>query len=124
QVLITSVTTRPLTLDEIKQKGIVLDSDDYLGFEFTLALKLESTPVNVSFPVAFNREGVAVPAFLTPPSVSRAGVPMPTIVPMLLEAHTGGADGGGPAVPLTLEGGQDVRIPSVLVIPGNVGYLK
>lgn len=33
QVLITSVKTRPLTLQEIKDKGIVLDSDDYLGFE-------------------------------------------------------------------------------------------
>ena len=36
QVLVTSVKTRPLTLDEIRDKGIVLDSDDYLGFEFTL----------------------------------------------------------------------------------------
>jgi hypothetical protein len=37
QVLVTSVKTRPLTLDEIKQKGIVLDRDDYLGFEFSWA---------------------------------------------------------------------------------------
>jgi hypothetical protein len=31
EVLITSVKTRPLTLAEIRAKGIVLDSDDYLG---------------------------------------------------------------------------------------------
>jgi hypothetical protein len=124
EILITSVTTRSLTLDEIRQRGIVLDADDYLGFEFTLAMKLESTPVNVSFPVAFNRAGVAVPAFLTPPSVARSGVVMPTIVPMLLEARPTGAEAGGPSIPLTLEGGQEIRIPSVLVIPGNVGYLK
>jgi hypothetical protein len=124
EILITSVTTRPLTLDEIKQKGIVLDADDYLGFEFTLAMRLESTPVNISFPVAFNREGVAVPAYLTPPSVSRSGIPLPTIVPMLLEARPAGEEGGGPAIPLTLDSGEEIRIPSVLVIPGNVGYLK
>ena len=124
EILITSVTTRPLTLDEIRQRGIVLDADDYLGFEFTLAMKLESTPVNVSFPVAFNREGVAVPAYLTPPGVSRTGISMPTIVPMLLEARPTGAEAGGPSIPLTLDGGEEIRIPSLLVIPGNVGYLK
>src|SRR6185503_3952716 len=60
QILITSVKTRALTLDEIKAKGIVLDSDAYLGFEFTLGLKLESNPVNISFPVVFDRQGVPV----------------------------------------------------------------
>ena len=61
QILVTSVKTRPLTLDEIKDKGIVLDSDDYLGFEFTLAMSLDSKAVNFSFPVVFNRQGVAIP---------------------------------------------------------------
>ena len=57
QVLITSVKTRPLTLQEIKDKGIVLDKDDYLAFEFTIGLKLESKAVNLSFPVVFDRSG-------------------------------------------------------------------
>ena len=61
QVLITSVRTRPLTLQEIKDKGIVLDSDDYLAFEFTIGLKLESKAVNLSFPVVFDSQGVRVP---------------------------------------------------------------
>jgi Carboxypeptidase regulatory-like domain len=128
QVLVTSVKTRSLTLDEIREKGIVLDSDDYLGFEFTLGLKLESQPVTLSFPVVFDRQGVAIPDPLTPPAApSRQGVPMPTVVPLLLEAvnDVGGAgDGGGERLPLTLPSGQPIRIPAVLVIPGNVGYLK
>ena len=45
QVLITSVTTRPLTLEEIKAKGIILDDDSYLGFEFTLGIALDSKAV-------------------------------------------------------------------------------
>ena len=52
QVLITSVKTRPLTLQEIKDKGIVIDRNDYLGFEFTLGIKLESKAVTVQLPVA------------------------------------------------------------------------
>ena len=72
QVLVTSVKTRPLTLDEIREKGIVLDSDDYLGFEFTLGLKLESKPVNLTFPVVFDRQGVPVPQFITAAAAAHA----------------------------------------------------
>ncbi|HET7436558.1 MAG TPA: carboxypeptidase regulatory-like domain-containing protein [Thermoanaerobaculia bacterium] len=123
QILITSVKTRPLTLDEIKAKGIVLDQSSYLGFEFTMGLKLESKPVEISFPVVFDKRGVAIPQPLQPPPspLRELAAPLPTIVPMLLEP----AD-GGEAPTLRLPNGQqaDVRIPSVLVIPGNVGYLK
>jgi hypothetical protein len=62
QILVTSVKTRALTLDEIREKGIVLDSDDYLAFEFTMGLKLDSDVVNVSFSTVFDRDGVAIPA--------------------------------------------------------------
>ena len=94
QVLVTSVKTKPLTLDELKAKGVVFDGDDVLGFEFTLAMTLESKPVNISFPVAFDREGVAVPQpLLPPPEPTRTGVavdlpPLPTLVPLMLEAET------------------------------------
>jgi hypothetical protein len=44
QVLVTSVTTRPLTLDELVERGVVFDGDDVIGFEFTVAMKLESKP--------------------------------------------------------------------------------
>ena len=128
QVLVTSVQTRALTLDEIRAKGIVLDSDDYLGFEFTLGLKLESQPVTLSFPVVFDRQGVPIPDPLTPPPApARQGVPMPTIVPLLLDAF---AEGRSPATEVgrgsrsRFQTAQPVRIPAVLVIPGNVGYLK
>jgi hypothetical protein len=61
QILVTSVTTRALTLDEIREKGIVLDSDDYLGFQFNMGLRLESEVVKLEFPVVFNRSGAVVP---------------------------------------------------------------
>jgi hypothetical protein len=126
QILITSVKTRQLTLDEIKAKGIVLDSDDYLGFEFTIAMKLESTPVTISFPAVFDRQGIPIPSPLEPPSVGRTGLPMPTLLPVLLEPIEDGEEGpdNGEKIALTLPSGAPVTIPSLIVIPGNVGYLK
>ena len=124
QVLVTSVQTKPLTLDEIQAMGVVLGSSDYTGFQFTIGLQLSSQVVNISFPVVFDSQGVAVPQPISPPAVVPAGVPipqLPTIVPLLL----GAADGSGPPQVQLPDGSMaPVRIPSVLVIPGNVGFLK
>ncbi|HEX2060055.1 MAG TPA: carboxypeptidase-like regulatory domain-containing protein, partial [Thermoanaerobaculia bacterium] len=122
QVLITSVTTRPLTLEEIRNKGIILDDDSYLGFEFTLGVALDSKAVDFTFPVVFDKRGVAVPQPLLPGSEpERAQMPpLTTIIPMLLSPD----DGQMPSVRLPNGQTEEVRIPSVLVIPGNVGYLK
>jgi hypothetical protein len=122
QVLITSVTTRPLTLEEIKAKGIILDDDSYLGFEFTLGISLDSKAVDFTFPVVFDKRGVAVPQPLLPGGEpERAQMPpLTTIIPMLLKP----ADGEAASVRLPNGTTEEVRIPSVLVIPGNVGYLK
>lgn len=126
-VLITSVKTRPLTMAEIREKGIVLDSDAYLGFEFTLGLKLESSPINFSFPVVFGPSGVPVPLPLAPPPPPLpSGVQLPPMSALLLEIDEPVAGGvsGGENLSLQLPNGAPIRIPSLLVIPGNVGYLK
>jgi hypothetical protein len=128
EILVTSVTTRPLTLDEIRERGVVLDASAYLGFEFAIALKLDSTPVHFQFPVVFDREGVPIPIPLQPPPEPlRSVVAPPQLVPVLLrpvapERDPDGAppDSGLPELPNT----GVVRIPSLLVIPGSVGYLK
>ncbi len=128
EILITGVTTRALTLDEIRAKGIVLDGDDYLGFDYTIGLLLDSQVVDLKFPVVFDRNGVAVPQPLLPPTADpgRAGVKLPTILPMLLEMQQ--ADGQPVPAPRVTDPqtGEPVpvHVPSVLVIPGDVGYLK
>jgi len=125
QVLVTSVQTKPLTLDEIQAMGVVLGSSDYTGFQFTIGLQLSSQVVNISFPVVFYLKGVPIPLPITPQALVPTGVAipqqLPTIVPMLL----GAADGSGPPQVQLPDGTMvPVRIPSVLVIPGNVGFLK
>lgn len=125
QVLVTSVQTQALTLQQIQAMGVVLNSSDYTGFQFTIGLQLSSQVVNISFPVVFDPQGVPVPQPISPPSApTPAGVSVPvTIVPVLLQAAPsqsggGGNGGGGNVLP------AGISIPSVLVIPGNVGYLK
>src|SRR5262245_39984707 len=120
QILVTSVTTRPLTLDEIRDRGVVLDSRSYLGFEFAITLQFESTPVRFSFPVVFDREGVAIPIPLEPPPEPlRSLLSVPQLVPVLLKpaALPGGDPDGSPPDygfgPLNTGG---AKIPSLLVI--------
>src|SRR5438477_3904053 len=52
QVLVSTVTSRPLTLDEIKQKGIVIDENNFHAVEFEVGFVLESKTIPVKFPVA------------------------------------------------------------------------
>jgi hypothetical protein len=118
------VQTQALTLSQIQAMGVVLNSSDYTGFNFTIGLAISSQVVNISFPVVFNSQGVAVPQPLLPPTIpTPLGVSVPaTIVPILLGAE--GPGGGSLPPPMLPGGGGPVQIPSVLVIPGNVGYLK
>jgi hypothetical protein len=127
QVLITSVTTRPLTLDEIKAAGVVLDGSDFLGFQFTVGLATSSNATTISFPVVFGPNGVPVPQPILPPGPpTRDSVPIPTIVPVLLNLTdlNGNPLPGGNELKFPGGGSGVVRIPSVLVIPGDVGFLK
>jgi hypothetical protein len=126
QVLITSVTTRPLTLDEIKAAGIVLDGSDFLGFQFTIGLATQSNATTISFPVVFGPNGVPIPQPILPPGPpARDSVPIPTIVPVLLSlTDLQGNVVSSNDIKFPGGGSGPVRIPSVLVIPGDVGFLK
>jgi hypothetical protein len=126
QVLITSVTTRPLTLDEIKAAGIILDGSDFLGFQFTIGLATQSNATTISFPVVFGPNGVPIPQPILPPGPpARDSVPIPTIVPVLLSlTDLQGNVVSSNDIKFPGGGSGPVRIPSVLVIPGDVGFLK
>jgi protocatechuate 3,4-dioxygenase beta subunit len=121
QVLVTSVQTQSLTLAQIQAMGVVLDSDDYTGFQFTIGMQISSQTVNITLPVVFNSQGVSVPIPTAPPTIypNPVNVSIPVaVVPVLLQIppqQNGGTPGVLP---------PNVQIPSLLVIPGNVGYLK
>lgn len=122
QILITQVITRPLTLEEIRQKGILFGDDDFTGFNFTIALSLGSRLVNVEFPVIFDSNNVSVPI----PSSQRIGLTglnLPglgnaSIVPMMLDV--GLSEQQIQELPQLAE----LSVPGLLVIPGEVGFLN
>jgi hypothetical protein len=59
-VIITEVKTRPLTLDEIREKGIVITEENFTVYTFSIGLLLESNPVQIEMPVIFTPQGMKV----------------------------------------------------------------
>ena len=79
RILVTQVTTRPLTLDEIRQKGILIGEDNFTGFNFTLAMRLDSRPVTLDFDVVFDASDIPIPTRPTG-GVNIQGPSLPAIV--------------------------------------------
>ena len=52
EVLISRVTSRPLTLDEIKEKGIVIDDANFRAVEFEVGFVLDGKSIPVKFQTA------------------------------------------------------------------------
>jgi len=76
--LITSVTTRPLTLQEIQDRGVTFDSTNFTAYEFTAILGTESKQVPVTFPVLIpdTRKILEDPSDATNPSI---GLDLPRV---------------------------------------------
>ncbi len=53
QVLITRVTSRALTLDEIRSYGIVVDDDSFQAFNFTFAFAVAGETIDYNVPVIY-----------------------------------------------------------------------
>ncbi len=120
EVLVTQVVTRPLTLDELQSRGIVIDPSNFTVVTFTAVVGTSSNPVPIEFPVAiptaptssmgsgggdFQVPTISLPSPQAPNLVAR---PI-TFVPVLdLDAD---------------EAAQLPPIPALLVFPGNIGFL-
>src|SRR5262245_21289453 len=50
-ILITTVTSRPLTLDEIRGKGVVIDDKNFQARNFQVAFNIEGVPFKLDMPV-------------------------------------------------------------------------
>ncbi|MDJ0785391.1 MAG: carboxypeptidase regulatory-like domain-containing protein [Myxococcota bacterium] len=137
EVLVTSVTTRPLSLDEIRGKGIVIDEQNFDAFEFQLSLNFDGRPFQIDLPVVFpsperpgfearrveldsiateiNRELLATTRVELPPELDRPGIDFSIAA---LPFELAGPQGDGPPPfafpPLT----------GLVLIPGSVGFLN
>src|SRR5687767_5646284 len=52
EILVTSVTSRPLSLDEIKEKGIVIDQNNFQTVNFQVAFNIDGQPFTIQLPAA------------------------------------------------------------------------
>ncbi len=121
EVLVTKVLTRPLSLDEIQQRGIAVDQSNYTVVNFTAAVGTLSNQVKIDFPVVLPKapmvsgDGGGIPP--EPPALNLPSAANPNLVakPIVFV----------PVLP-PLEGEDEVElppIPALLVFPGNIGFL-
>jgi hypothetical protein len=136
EVFVTSVTSRPLSLDEIRGKGIVIDETNFRTVSFQVAFNIDGTPFTIDVPAA-----LPTPEFLQqrptraeiiqqvtainqalrgietrlPPQFDRPGLNFSIAAlpffPVLEE------DGGVPELDIP-------PITGLVVIPGNVAFLN
>ena len=138
QVLISSVTSQPLTLDQIQQKGIAIDESNFRAVQFNVSFVLNGQTIPVSFPVVspkFSDSTELIPADQVEAKLQQAAVInqqiAASVVQLPPQLQTAGlnlqvqglnfqvADPGDPA---TL-GLAIPPIPALMVIPGNIGFL-
>jgi len=138
EVLISRVTSRPLTYDEIQQKGILIDESNFRVVEFEVAFVLEGRTIPVSFPVVapkFTESVELIPAAELEEKLAQAAalnqqIAASTELPPEFEVaqldlqvqgiNFQAVDPGG-ETPLAL---SIPPIPALMVIPGNIGFLN
>lgn len=139
EVLVSKVTSRPLTLAEIQEKGIVIDEENFRAVEFEVGFVLDGRTIPVKFPVV-------APDFKQSTEI----IPAAELEKRLKEAQAINneiANGGAVQLPDELKGAnlnlqirganfeiaevheKNLRlgippIPALMVIPGNIGYLN
>jgi hypothetical protein len=133
RVLVSQVTSRPLSADEIKERGIVIDERNFQVVNFTVGFGLQDQQVNIDLPMLFpsgNTGGLPGVPIYPMPSVGAITVRDEGSLPMLATRLS--------APNLTVAGfsleidepeerkirGLAEPIPGVVIIPGNVAYLN
>ncbi|HEX4495559.1 MAG TPA: carboxypeptidase regulatory-like domain-containing protein, partial [Thermoanaerobaculia bacterium] len=134
QVLITRVTSRALTLDEIRSYGIVVDDSSFQAFSFTFAFAVAGETVNYNVPVLIYSQGGSEQAVLwqgsnfeaSPWRSSSAHFEPPQMAPFQLQfaSTPGDTTNGGCTDPEGDCAKPDVLpIPGVILFPTNISLL-
>ncbi|HSS49075.1 MAG TPA: hypothetical protein VLX28_09015, partial [Thermoanaerobaculia bacterium] len=135
QVLVTRVTSRALTLDEIRSYGIVVNDDSFQAFNFTFAFAVAGETVNYNIPVIYM--GPAKDPYILWDGLTNFDAPAwrsssvrfepPRMAPFQLSFATGDTGdqsfGGCEAGDGDCSKSEVVPIPGVILFPTDVSLL-
>ena len=137
EVLISRVTSRPLTLQEIQDKGIVIDQANFRAVEFEVGFVLDGKSIPVRFPViapTFNASTEIIPqaeleAKLAEAKLLNQQIAGTVELPPELEQSQLNIQIQGINFQPAEVGSSDLKlsippIPALMVIPGNIGFLN
>ena len=128
EILLTSVTSTPMTMQQIQNAGIQLQPGDYQGRSFEMVLGVGSNQISLSVPVAIpiynglvNPTGDgAVVGTLKMSSLNGMSLPNLSVVMANLTPPSDPFSLSRPALSFQLHN----NFKGILVIPGSIGYLK
>jgi hypothetical protein len=137
EVLISRVTSRPLTLEEIQDKGIYIDNSNFRAVEFEVGFVLDGKTFPVRFPViapTFTQSTEIIPAAELEKRLAEASILNQQIsgaveLPPELEQSRLNIQVQGINFQPVEMGETDLAlrvppIPALMVIPGNIGFLN
>lgn len=124
KLLITQVTSRQLTLEEIKEKGIVIDEENFSVVNFTVGLTLGSEEIEIDMPVFIPRTEQAM-AHIKQPDYAR----LPGVQKSFerINIPNFSLSGFQLQVPPDVQEKEGIKLPpinGIIVIPGNIGFLN
>jgi hypothetical protein len=132
KLLVTQVSARALTAQEIKQQGLVFDRSSFQAYNFRAAFAIGDNPIPLEFPVLLPVLGVAdvgnAPVLL--PGVAAPMLPsLKTIIPdtLALQTQIPNLSVVGFSLRVPELKGQNLMvppIPGIIVIPGDIGFLN
>ncbi|TAK03476.1 MAG: hypothetical protein EPO39_11995, partial [Candidatus Manganitrophaceae bacterium] len=123
KVLVTQVTTRPLTLQEIQDRGVLIDTSNFNVISFNTAIAVQSDQVRIEFPVLIPKTPVALPP---EQGGGGEGVDNSPQIPTLQVDIPNLQVSGFVMEEVEISEEQEIRFPpisGIIVIPGNIGYL-
>ncbi|MCI0416343.1 carboxypeptidase-like regulatory domain-containing protein, partial [bacterium] len=124
-VLISKITSRPLSLEEIQSLGIVINESDFTAVSFEVGLEFSSKQVTIGFPILIPKQANLQPlipnvptnvTFATPQLVggpdSHLIGEIPSFVPVTFSPNRPDFDGILP------------DIPGILIFPNDIAFLN
>ena len=138
QLLVSSVTSTPMTLDQIQAAGIDIDEQNFSAVQFQVTFALSSQTVTVNFPVVspkFTQSTELIPSDQLAASLQQATVlnqKIATTVQLPASLQTANLNIQVQGINFQFTDPTDVQslglaippIPAIMVIPGNIGFLN